>query len=421
MVVEAVIGSQWGDEGKGKLVDLLAVNANVVCRFNGGSNAGHTIIHEGEKYALHILPSGVIHNTTLNLIGNGVVIHVPTLLKELEQLETRNKTPKLFIAERAHLVFDFHQTVDGLRETNLGKNQIGTTKRGIGPTYSSKMTRSGVRMGDLRNAESFEKKVRNLYATLKEHYNLEHDIDEEVSRFINVYREKLIPMLVDGVKFIHEKLENPTNHILLEGANAVMLDIDFGTYPFVTSSSPCIGGACTGLGLPPRAIGNVHAVVKAYTTRVGAGPFPTELTGDIGEKIRKIGHEFGTTTGRPRRCGWLDIVPLLHATRINGFADICMTKLDCLAGFDELKVCTGYKVGEEIMTYFPSNLDILEKVEPVYETVPGFKEDISKARSWDELPENAKKYIKYVESLLKVPIKWVGVGPSREEMITIHH
>lgn len=414
-----VLGSQWGDEGKGKLVDILAQQYDVVARYAGGSNAGHTIVVDGKKFAFHLLPSGLLHETATCLIGNGVVLHLPTLFKELASLDEQSISyaGRLKISDRTHLLFDCHQMVDGMREQERegGKGKIGTTKRGIGPCYSHKMTRVGIRVGDLRFFEAFEEKFRTMVADLQKRFDFEYDVDAEIETY-REYAEKLLPMVVDGVHFVNLAYEEGKK-ILVEGANATLLDIDFGTYPYVTSSNASIGGACTGLGLSPNKLVERIGIVKAYTTRVGAGPFPTELLDTTGEQVREKGHEFGTTTGRPRRCGWLDTVVLKYAHQINDFTSINLTKLDVLDDLPELKIGVAYQYQGKLLESFPANLEVLGNVAVEYETMPGWQEDITKCRTFEELPEAAQNYVKRIEELVGCPIQWIGVGPGRDEMI----
>eukprot|EP00052_Salpingoeca_macrocollata_P016031 m.128489 g.128489 ORF g.128489 m.128489 type:complete len:460 (+) comp19897_c0_seq2:1245-2624(+) len=422
--VSVVLGAQWGDEGKGKLVDILSERVDMVCRCAGGNNAGHTVIVDGKSFDFHLLPSGIVHDSATCVMGNGMVIHLPSLKAELETNMAKglkNCTARLKISDRAHLVFDAHQTIDGLEEVEKGKESIGTTRKGIGPCYSAKAARFGVRVGDiLDNFEDFEVKFRTLISNYQKRYpKLEVDVDKE----LQTYRELadwVRPMVTDTVALLHEALEQkvpPT--ILVEGANATMLDLDFGTYPYVTSSSCGVGGVCTGLGLPPSSIGEVYGVVKAYTTRVGDGAFPTEDTGAIGEKLQRIGKEIGVTTGRTRRCGWLDTVVVNYARRINGFTFVALTKLDVLDDFDEIKIGVAYKLRGKLLTSFPADMKELEKVEVEYITMPGWKCAITGVRKANDLPAAAKAYIAKVEELIKCPVKWVGVGPSRDAMVDI--
>ena len=428
-MVNVVLGSQWGDEGKGKLVDILVSHYDVVARCAGGNNAGHTIVVDGVKYDFHMLPSGLVNPNCKNLLGNGVVIHIPSFFKELETLESKGLNDargRLLISSRAHLVFDFHQRTDKLRELELagrskdGKN-IGTTGKGIGPTYSTKASRSGLRVHHLVNDnpgawELFESRYRRLLETRKQRYgDFDYDAEEELNRF-KQYKESLKPFVVDSVDFLHKSIAN-NEKILVEGANALMLDIDFGTYPYVTSSNTGIGGVITGLGIPPQKIQEVYGVVKAYTTRVGEGPFPTEQLNEQGEKLQSIGAEFGVTTGRKRRCGWLDLVLLKYSTLINGYTSLNITKLDVLDTFTEIPVGVSYKYKGETLNSFPEDLLTLGNVEVEYVTLPGWNQDITQIKKYDDLPENAKKYLKFIEDFVKVPVQWVGTGPARDSML----
>lgn len=428
-MVNVVLGSQWGDEGKGKLVDLLVGHYDIVARCAGGNNAGHTIVVDGVKYDFHMLPSGLVNPNCQNLLGNGVVIHVPSFFQELENLEKKglkNARERLFVSSRAHLVFDFHQRTDKLRELELaghskdGKN-IGTTGKGIGPTYSTKASRSGLRVHHLVNDnpgawEFFVSKYKRLLETRKQRYgDFDYDYEEELARF-KQYKEQLKPFVVDSVVFMHNALK-ANKKILVEGANALMLDIDFGTYPYVTSSSTGIGGVCTGLGIPPRAINEVYGVVKAYTTRVGEGPFPTEQLNESGDKLQTIGAEFGVTTGRKRRCGWLDLVVLKYSTLINGYTSLNITKLDVLDTFETIPVGVSYSINGKKLDLFPEDLMTLGEVDVEYVNLPGWNQDITKITKYEDLPENAKNYLKFIEDFVGVPVEWVGTGPGRESML----
>jgi len=422
--VSCVLGAQWGDEGKGKLVDLLAQKYDVVARFNGGANAGHTLVVEGQKFAFHLLPCGMLYPQCLNVIGNGVVIHVPTMLDELKNLDEAKITyeGRLKISNRAHLLFDFHKLIDGAQENRRGKNKIGTTKRGIGPCYSSKMTRNGVRVGQLLNWSRFEELYLELFNSLQGMFPQtlkDYDTAEELERY-KTYVPILTPMIEDSI-YLLNKYYKEGKRIIAEGANAALLDIDFGTYPAVTSSSTTAGGLSTGLGIPPSRVEVLIGVVKAYTTRVGQGPFPTELMeGDeFGDHMCKKGHEFGTTTGRRRRCGWLDIPLVQFSSLVNGYTSINITKLDILNDFAEIKLGVKYKVEGKTLPpgVMPSTLDDLRKVEMEYETLPGWQSDTSACKSWEELPENAKNYIRRIEELLEIPVSWIGVGPNRSQML----
>jgi len=425
--VVVVLGGQWGDEGKGKLVDILAQDAQVCARFNGGANAGHTLVVEGKKYAFHLLPCGMINRAAKNLIGNGVVVHIPTLLTEVEQLKSfdAHALNRLFISDRAQILLDTHRNIDGILEaekSKTGTGSLGTTKRGIGPCYASKVNRNGLRFIDLLDATTLPEKMRDLYRFQEKHYAaaLEgHDCEEEIRRHVE-YAKILAPQVVDCLTFVHGELSKGSR-ILIEGANAALLDIDFGTFPFVTSSATTVGGVCTGLGIAPRFIGCVIGVVKAYTTRVGAGPFPTELTDSIGQQLRDVGHEYGTTTGRPRRCGWLDIQVVKYAALLNGYDSINITKLDVLTGLTEVKIGVYYKLKGRRLPHscMPASLEELGAVEVEYITLPGWAEDISKCTSFAQLPAAAKTYLKTVQDLAGVKVSWVGVGPDREDMIPV--
>uniref|UniRef100_A0AAZ3P7A0 Adenylosuccinate synthetase n=1 Tax=Oncorhynchus tshawytscha TaxID=74940 RepID=A0AAZ3P7A0_ONCTS len=397
--VTVVLGAQWGDEGKGKVVDLLAQDADIVCRCQGGNNAGHTVVVDSVEYDFHLLPSGIINPKVTAFIGNGVVIHLPGLFEEAEKNMRKGKSlvgwdKRLIISDRAHIVFDFHQAVDGVqeqqRQEQAGKN-LGTTKKGIGPVYSAKAARSGLRICDLMSDfTQFSERFKVLASQYQSMYpTLEIDIDGELCK-LKDYVEKLKHMVKDGVFYMYEALHGPPKKILVEGANAALLDIDFGTYPFVTSSNCTVGGVCTGLGMPPQNVGEVYGVVKAYTTRVGIGAFPSEQFNDVGELLQTRGKEVGVTTGRKRRCGWLDLVLIKYAHMINGFT----------------------------APYQP-NQEVLQSVEVQYATLPGWNSDTSAIRTFDELPENAQKYVRYIEEHLGVPVKWIGVGKSRESMIQI--
>ncbi|XDV50137.1 hypothetical protein PO909_019243, partial [Leuciscus waleckii] len=426
--VTVVLGAQWGDEGKGKVVDLLAQDADMVCRCQGGNNAGHTVVVDSVEYDFHLLPSGIINPKVTAFIGNGVVIHLPGLFEEAEKNLRKGKglegwEKRLIISDRAHIVFDFHQAVDGVqeqeRQQQAGKN-LGTTKKGIGPVYSAKAARSGLRICDLlADFKDFSERFKNLAAQYKSMYpSLEIDVDGELAK-LKTYVDRIKHMVRDGVFFMYEALHGPPKKILVEGANAALLDIDFGTYPFVTSSNCTVGGVCTGLGMPPQNVGEVYGVVKAYTTRVGIGAFPTELSNETGELLQTRGKEVGVTTGRKRRCGWLDLVLIKYAHMINGFTAIALTKLDILDVLPEINVCVAYKLDGETIPHFPANQEVLQKVEVQYETLPGWNTDTSAVRTFDELPDNAKKYVCYIEDQLCVPVKWIGVGKSRESMIQL--
>lgn len=420
--VAVVLGTQWGDEGKGKLVDILAEQYDIVARAQGGANAGHTIYDDtGKKYALHLVPSGILNRSATCVVGNGVVMHLPTFFEEIKKLEEAGVPVegRLLVSDRAHLLFDLHKEIDGLREAELagtGK-QIGTTKRGIGPAYASKATRNGIRVCDLKDMDLFADKLRKLSIDGEKRFNeYGYNVEADIAAYRKI-AETVKPLITDTVEYINSAHE-AGRRILIEGANATMLDIDFGTYPFVTSSNPSIGGIATGLGLAPSKFDAVIGVVKAYTTRVGAGPYPTEIFGQLAEELREIGREYGTTTGRPRRIGWLDMVALRYVSRINGLTHLNMTKLDVLSGLDEVKVGVRYRAQDGTnLRSVPADLETLEHVTVEYETVPGWKTDISKCRKWEELPLAARDYIQRVEDLAGVFIQWIGVGPGRDAIV----
>jgi len=421
--VTVILGAQWGDEGKGKLVDLVATEANLVCRCQGGNNAGHTVVVGEKKYDFHLLPSGVVHQNCISVIGNGVVIHIQDMLDEIQKNIDKGLTNfenRLLISSRAHIVFDFHQKADGMQEEKRGSELIGTTKKGIGPTYSSKATRNGIRMCDLiADFASFEDKYRKLVKDFQNRFpNLEISVEEDLKKY-KEYAEKLRPMVCDTTQYLHKRLSEKNTRVLVEGANALLLDIDFGTYPMVTSSNCCTGGVCTGLGIPPNKVGNVYGVVKAYTTRVGKGCFPTELDNELGLFIQKTGAEFGVTTGRPRRCGWLDIVMLKYSHMINGFSAIAITKLDILDELEEVKIGVNYKKNGKILTDFPACQEDFANIEVEYVTMPGWKSSTIMSRKFDELPINAQNYIRTIEALMGVAVKWIGVGQARDSIIKV--
>ena len=416
--VTFIVGTQWGDEGKGKLVDILSQEYDVVARCAGASNAGLTIICDGKKYAFHLVPSGVLHENKICVLGNGVVIHLPTLMKELKGLDEAgiNYKDRFFISDRAHLVLDYHQALDQSREIQRGDQKIGTTKKGIGPAYEMKINRSGIRMGELKDFESFEAHFRANVELIKKQ-GVDIDVEKELEKY-KEYAETFGPMIKDTFDFVHENLKNG-KYVLVEGANGTHLDIDFGTYPFVTSSNTTVGGASTGLGIPYSKIDSAIGITKAYTTRVGEGPFPSELHDETGDRIREAGHEFGTTTGRSRRCGWFDAMVVKYSVQLNGLTAINLTKLDVLSGLKTLKIATGYKFKGESLPSFPADLKILENVEIEYEEMPGWEEDISEISNFEDLPENAQKYVKRIEEILECPIKFIGVGADRKAMLFV--
>ncbi|KAL8278168.1 hypothetical protein RQP46_009341 [Phenoliferia psychrophenolica] len=410
-------------EMRGKLVDILAATADVCARCAGGNNAGHTIVATIKgvrtKFDFHLLPSGLVNPKCVAFIGSGVVVHVPAFFEELDNLTKKglNCEGRLLLSDRAHLVFDFHQIVDGLKEVELGGSSIGTTKKGIGPAYSSKASRSGLRVHHLFDEELFATKFRTLVeGRFKRYGHFEYDTEGEIKRYKEL-AARLKPYVVDGPTFLHRAVADK-KRILIEGANALMLDMDFGTYPFVTSSPTGIGGVCTGLGLPPRAIGDVIGVVKAYTTRVGSGPFPTEQLNDVGVHLQEVGQEWGVTTGRRRRCGWLDLVVLKYSNLINGYTALNLTKLDILDDLPTLKIATAYHIdGKPLDSFFPADLEVLAKVEVQYVELPGWKTSIAEITKYEDLPENCRKYVEFIEDFVGVKVGWIGVGPGREAMI----
>ena len=418
-----VVGAQWGDEGKGRVVDLLSENADVVARFQGGANAGHTIVAEGVEYILHLIPSGIVRGKTC-LIGNGVVIDLPTLFEEMETVEAQGIVlkDKLFVSDRAHLTLPYHRLLDAEREASNPARKIGTTMRGIGPTYVDKMMRIGVRVGDLFEPEVLREKIAANWE--EKTHGLGHLTEEQrphpdrVLESYLEYAERLKPFVRDCT-LILERARRANQNILFEGAQGTGLDIDFGTYPYVTSSNTIAGGACTGAGVGPTSIDHVAGIAKAYTTRVGEGPFPTLMEAEIEEHCRQIGHEFGATTGRKRLCGWFDASLVRHAARVNGLTSLIITKLDVLDGFEEIKICTGYKRNGETIEGFPSSLRVLSECEPIYETLPGWKTPTGNARTMDDLPENARCYVERLQTVCEVPVSLVSVSPSRESYIAL--
>jgi adenylosuccinate synthase len=419
-----IVGTQWGDEGKGKIVDLLAEHADFVVRFQGGNNAGHTMVVNGEQFISHLVPSGILQGKTC-FIGNGVVVDPEVLLNEIETLKNKGisiSPENLMISERAHVIMPYHKQVDHAREKMKGDQKIGTTGRGIGPAYEDKATRRGIRFVDLLDSESFEDKVRSILDEknfyLKHYMNSETIESEAVIESYKDYTQKLAPY-VTNISIVIDEAIKEGKQVLFEGAQGTHLDIDHGTYPYVTSSSTVSGNACCGSGVGPGTISGVMGIVKAYTTRVGAGPFPTELFDYVGDQIQKKGVEFGATTGRKRRCGWLDNVIVRNAVRLNGLTGLVITKLDVLGGLDPLKICTAYEYHGKTMNHFPADLKMLGKCKPVYEEHPGWNEDISKMKTFAELPENARKYLKRIEKLTQTPIEIVSVGPGRDETIVL--
>ncbi|UNT95697.1 adenylosuccinate synthase [Allobaculum mucilyticum] len=416
MSAKVVVGTQWGDEGKGKIVDVLADRADMVVRFQGGDNAGHTVVVNGKKHVLHLLPSGVLRSEAACIIGPGVVCNPFVLLKEMKTLEESGlSTDHIQISDRAQILMPYHCYQDELEEA-AASHKIGTTKRGIGPCYQDKYARKGIRYHEFIDFDSFEQRLRENLAFKNRLFTGVYggepmDADEMVEQFREIH-DRIVPMIVESTHLVNDAIKEG-KEVLFEGAQAAMLDINYGTYPYVTSSSPTSAGVTVGAGVAPSKIDQVIGVVKAYSTRVGEGPFVTELLDEQGDWLRDQGHEFGATTGRPRRCGWLDLVVVRHADMLNGLTDIVLTKLDVLGGLDEIKVCTGYEIDGEVLDYVPSDQAEVAKAKPVYTVLPGWKEDISKMKTWDELPENAKKYVEFIEEFTGVPVSMVSVGPDR--------
>lgn len=420
MPVTVVVGTQWGDEGKAKIIDLLAESHQIVARYQGGHNAGHTVVVGDQKYALQLVPSGVFYSHVSPIIGNGVVVDLPTLFNEIDTLESRGVScARLKVSSLAHLILPWHQAHDAISESALGDQKIGTTLKGIGPAYADKYRRVGIRAGDVRDQARFKKLMTEraiseqkiLTALGGEKLNVE----AIVAQFM-LLGQRLMPYVADTVNLLHDALDRKEN-LLLEGAQATFLDIDHGTYPFVTSSNPIAGGACAGSGLGPRDMNRIVGIAKAYTTRVGSGPFPSELLGELGDKIVDIGHEFGTVTGRRRRPGWLDLVMLRHAVRLNSLTEIALTKLDILDTFDTVRVCVGYEVEGREITGYPDDLMVLAKAEPRYVDLPGWKTSVRSVRTYSDLPHQAKALIELVEKYCGVKVTIIGVGPERNECV----
>ena len=418
-----IVGAQWGDEGKGKATDLLGGSIDYCVRYQGGNNAGHTIVIDGERFALHLLPSGVLSPNCVPVIGNGVVVYPPVLLTELKQLADRGiDTGRLLVSANAHVIGSYHVTMDKVTERFLGDSRIGTTGRGIGPAYADKISRVGVRMGDLFDEKILRQKIEGAveqknHLLVKVFNRRAIDVDDVVAEFRG-YGEALRTYVADTVTVLNTALDDGKT-VLLEGAQATLLDVDHGTYPFVTSSNPVAGGACVGAGIGPTRIDRVVGITKAYATRVGAGPFPTELTGADGERLREVGQEVGTTTGRDRRCGWYDAVAVRYASRINAFTDLFVTKLDVLGGWARIPVCVAYEVDGVLRDEMPMTQTEFHHAKPVYELFDGWREDISGCRTFDDLPTNAQSYLQALEQLSGAPVSAVGVGPGREQTIVV--
>ncbi|MDB4297126.1 adenylosuccinate synthase [Flavobacteriaceae bacterium] len=421
MAVDLLLGLQWGDEGKGKIVDVLTKNYNLISRFQGGPNAGHTLIFDGHKHVLNTIPSGIFHKEALNVVGNGVVIDPVLFKKELDNLEgfDLDINNVLLLSRKAHLILPTHRLLDAASEASKGKDKIGSTLKGIGPTYMDKTGRNGMRIGDLElaNCEEIYDKLVAKHIAMLDFYNveLEYDLDAlKAEFFVGVARLKEL-IFIDSEEYLHNAIKG-NKTILAEGAQGSLLDVDFGTYPFVTSSNTTAAGACTGLGVAPNQIGKVYGIFKAYTTRVGSGPFPTELFDEDGARMAKVGHEFGATTGRPRRCGWLDMVALKYTCQINGVTELNMMKADVLSGFDTLKVCTAYEYKGEVISHFPYNVEP-ENVKPIYTEFKGWSEDLTELDSEAQFPKELNEYIAFIEKETGIKISIVSVGPDRKQTI----
>lgn len=423
MATSMVIGTQWGDEGKGKVVDYLAEQADVVVRSQGGNNAGHTVVVDDKAFALRLLPSGILYNDKINIVGPGVVIDPKVLLGEIANLKKEGKSAdSLRISDRAHVIFPYHNRLDEAEEASKGALKVGTTKNGIGPCYADKVNRVGIRICDLMNEDVFKEKlaynVKIKNKILTDVYSFEPvDFDQILKDYL-AYAEELRPMVCDTQALLIEAIKSGKK-VLFEGAQATMLDLDHGTYPFVTSSHPLSGGASVGAGVGPNYLKNIYGVVKAYTTRVGAGPFPSELLDETGELLRQTGHEFGTVTGRPRRTGWLDLKVVSYAAGLNSLDYLAITRLDILDKLPEIKICVGYTHNGEEVKGFPADLHFLEECKPVYETLPGWQTDISGIREYAKLPENARRYVERIAEVTGVPLGIVSVGPNREQTIVL--
>ncbi|WP_223033176.1 adenylosuccinate synthase [Hanstruepera marina] len=421
MAVDLLLGLQWGDEGKGKIVDVLTSKYNIIARFQGGPNAGHTLVFNGMKHVLHTIPSGIFHDNAINLVGNGVVIDPVIFKKELDKLAEQhvNYKKSLYISRKAHIILPTHRLLDAASETAKGKAKIGSTLKGIGPTYMDKTGRNGIRVGDLELADWKDKyrALANKHEAMINFYNVEiqYDLKELENEFFEAVKVLKSLKLIDSEEYIFQA-QKEGKTILAEGAQGSLLDIDFGTYPYVTSSNTTAAGACTGLGVAPNKIGDVFGIFKAYTTRVGSGPFPTELFDEDGETMAKVGHEFGATTGRPRRCGWLDLVALKYACQVNGVTQLMMMKADVLSGFKTLKVCTAYKYKGETITHFPYNIEP-ENVEPIYTDFKGWAADLTEMSEASQMPDELNAYIAFLEKELEIPITIVSVGPDRKQTI----
>ena len=419
MKVDVLLGLQWGDEGKGKVVDVLTPDYDVIARFQGGPNAGHTLEFDGIKHVLNTIPSGIFHSNKMNVVGNGVVIDPVLFMKEVSALKKMNVNvnDRMVISRKAHLILPTHRLLDAASEQAKGKKKIGSTLKGIGPTYMDKTGRNGLRVGDIESA-NFQDRYNNLkekHIQLLSQFDFEYDLSEMEAEWMKYAMDFKDFVLVDSEHLVNAK-RKAGKRILAEGAQGTLLDIDFGSYPFVTSSNTITAGACTGLGIAPNQIGQVYGIFKAYCTRVGSGPFPTELENEVGERMRKAGHEFGATTGRPRRCGWIDLPALKYACMINGVTQLIMTKADVLSEFDSIKACTGYKYKGEVIDFMPFDV-VGEELVPVYDELEGWTEDLTGLSSIDEIPETLQTYIDYLERILETPITIVSVGPDRSQTL----
>ncbi len=420
MPITAVVGAQWGDEGKGRIVDYLAQQTYMVIRYQGGDNAGHTVVNDFGTFRLHLVPSGIFNPHTINIVGTGCVVNPDTLLEEIAHLESAGvSTANLYLSNRAHVIMPYHRLLDGLREQARGGRAIGTTKRGIGPVYSHKAARLGIRLGELAYPDRVLERLNVILPIINhelEVYGQPPLEADELMDQIRAWQEALGDRIVDTIPLIRDAL-NRERHILLEGQLGIMRDLDWGIYPYVTSSNPIVGFTPVGAGFPPHYVGYVIGVVKAYSTAVGAGPFPVELQDEVGERLRQIGHEYGATTGRPRRCGWFDGVAVRYSSWINGYTAIAVTKLDVLDTFEEIKICVGYRLPDGSITQEMPDVPLLEHVMPVYESWPGWMSSTQAIRSWEELPQNARQYLARIEELANAPIRYISVGPERSQMI----
>lgn len=422
MSIDVIVGCQWGDEGKGKIVDLLSKSADIVARYQGGANAGHSIVLHGEKYVLHLVPSGILHPQTVCIIGNGVVVDPAVLFNEIQILESKGikVSGRLLISHRAHLIMPYHKLLDQAQEDFSSQDKIGTTGRGIGPAYVDKVNRTGIRIVDFLDRETLIHKIqlniRHQNQILEKIYQRERLDAEAITREYLSYDDKIADYITDVSIYIEQAIKS-NQKILVEGAQGTLLDIDFGTYPYVTSSNPTSGGACTGLGIGPTRISRVIGILKAYTTRVGQGPFPTEFAPDLSDQIRELGDEYGATTGRPRRCGWFDAVIANYAARINGVDCFALTKLDVLDTIPAIKICTAYNFGRRRITSFPAELNILKRCQPEYITLPGWNTPLTDIRNYQALPVNAQRYIETIESLVGIQVRIISVGPDRDQTI----